>query len=155
VDATPASPGATGSAGGDSNGGDRADPGAADGIVGWTVGGLVVGGIGIVGLGVGAVFAGIASSKNSDSNEADGATNEAPCDSNDYCSPDGLALRSEAIDAATASTVLFVAGGVLTAGGLLMVIFAPGGDEPAESAAAVPQWQVGLGPGHVALKGKF
>ena len=75
--------------------------------------GFVVGGAGIVGLGLGAVFGLRASGKKDDAN-CDATTSE--------CDPGALA---DARSAATVSTVGFIAGGVLLAGGLGLVLFAP------------------------------
>jgi hypothetical protein len=75
--------------------------------VGW-----VVGGVGVAGLIVGAVAGGIAVSDQSGAHCTD-----------DKC----LGSLSGAKSAATASTVGFVAGGVLVAGGVGLILFAPHG----------------------------
>jgi hypothetical protein len=84
--------------------------------------GLVVGAVGLVGLGVGTVFGVLAMSKNSSANDghcgsAFGGTNN--------CDATGLSLRSDAVKFGNVSTVAFIAGGVLAAGGLGLWLFAP------------------------------
>ena len=83
------------------------------------IGGLVIAGVGLVGVGLGTAFGLIASSKLSDSN----ADNH--CDAQNSCDPTGLGLRSDAQSAATLSTVGFIAGAVLIAGGITMFVLAP------------------------------
>jgi serine/threonine-protein kinase len=78
--------------------------------------GLAAAGVGLVGVGLGAYFGLKASSKQDDS---------APHCSGNFCDPEGRSLRGDAIDAGNASTVLFVAGGVLVAGGLTLFFLAP------------------------------
>lgn len=97
------------------------------GVNGLLIAGLVVGGVGLVGLGVGAAFGAIAKSKNDESLQPGG------CDP-DYtnCSPDGLAANEDALSAATGSTVAFIAGGVLAAAGITLVIVSlTSSEEPA------------------------
>jgi hypothetical protein len=86
--------------------------------------GFVAGGIGVAGLIVGAAFGLSAISKNNASN-ADGHCDASGCD------PTGTSLRNTALGDATASTVAFVAGGVLTAAGLVVVLVAPSAKRPA------------------------
>ena len=90
------------------------DPG-----VPFRIGGLVVAGVGLVGVGLGAAFGVIASSNLSDSNAGN------HCDTQNTCDPTGLGLRSDAQSAATISTVGFIAGAVLVAGGITMFVLAP------------------------------
>jgi hypothetical protein len=86
----------------------------------WRTIGWIAGGVGLAGLGVGAVFGGIA--------VADKGA--AHC-VNNVCDPGTLdGMKS----AATASTVGFVAGGVLLAGGAALVLFAPHGDGASSAA---------------------
>ena len=68
-----------------------------------------VGGLALVG---GAVAGGVAKGKLDESEEH--------CDEQGFCDPDGLALNGEARDAANASTGLFIAGGVLAVGGVVL-----------------------------------
>jgi hypothetical protein len=78
---------------------------------GQRIAGAALGGAGVVGIAVGAAFGAIALGKNSQSN-ADGH-----CHDGNVCDSTGFALRHDARSAGTASTVGWVAGGVLLAGG--------------------------------------
>lgn len=75
-------------------------------------------GLGVVGLGVGTVFGFLAKSKLDSSNNG-------PCDSNDRCTQPGLSDRKDAETFATVSTIGFIAGGVLAAGGVVLFLTAP------------------------------
>jgi len=101
--------------------------------------------VGIVGLGLGAVFGLVASGKKSD----------ARCDSSNLCD-DGSALDS-ARSAATVSTIGFIAGGVLLAAGVGIVLFSP--SNKASPAPAVGTLRVtpalGAGSGGVVLGSSF
>jgi hypothetical protein len=89
-----------------------ADSGASSGFPMRTVG-WVAGGAGVVGLGLGAVFGLVAMGDKSGAN----------CDANNVCHTAG-SLES-AKSAATVSTVGFVVGGVLLAGGAALVLLGP------------------------------
>jgi hypothetical protein len=107
--------------------------------------GLIAGGVGLVGIGVGTVFALRASSKNDDSN-ANGHCDATGCDAQ------GKASRNDALDAATVSTITFIAGSALLAGGVALFLFAPtsGG-----SAARLRATQVAVGPGDIVVRGTW
>ena len=101
-----------------------ADPGK-----GQRTAGLVVGGVGVVGLVAGAIFAGVASSKWASSKgycSTDPVTKQpsATC-----ATGDNLKNARDAHDAASTfaavSTVGFIAGGVLAAGGVVLYLTAP------------------------------
>jgi hypothetical protein len=86
------------------------------------IGGVVIG-LGVVGLGLGAYFGIQALTKNNDSNQSGGG-----CDFGgvpDMCNANGTALRNDALSAAKGSTIAFVAGGVLAAAGIVVVLTAP------------------------------
>lgn len=83
------------------------------------IAGGAIGGVGLVGIVVGSVFGVIASSKLSESNDAN------HCDAQNTCDSTGLALRSQAKDAATISTIMFIAGGVALAAGITLFVLAP------------------------------
>jgi hypothetical protein len=124
--------------------GDGTSPAAADrgtSSISWgplkTVG-VVAGGVGIVGLGIGTAFGLIAASDKSKAN----------CDSNGYCSAGSL---SDAHSHANVSTAGFVAGGVLLAAGVALVIFGPRG--AAGSVQVAPA--VAAGSGGVIVGGSF
>jgi hypothetical protein len=107
--------------------------------------GLVVGAVGIVGLGVGTVFGVMAISKNSSANSdhcgtAFGGTNN--------CDPTGISLRSDAVKFGNVSTISFIAGGVLAAGGVGLWLFAP-----STSVQAGPT--VGNGGAGLTVRGTF
>ncbi len=101
--------------------------------------GLVVGGVGIVGVAVGTVFGLQASSKWDDA--------KSKC--NDYpyeCGPDGVDLADEAKSSATVSTIGFIAGGVLIAGGAALFFTAGSGEKSVA---------IGVGPGSLRIRGRF
>ncbi len=75
-------------------------------------------GVGVVGLGVGPVFGFLAKSKLD-------ASNNGPCDSTNHCTQEGLDDRKSAESMATVSTIGFIAGGVLAAGGVVLFLTAP------------------------------
>jgi hypothetical protein len=106
-------------------GGQPQTPGADTGGGGipWRTVGWITGGVGAAGVVLGAVFGIVAM----------GDKNGAHCDASGACDPGPL---SSANSAATISTVGFVAGGVLLAGGAALVIFGPSGDAPASAAPA-------------------
>lgn len=79
--------------------------------------GLVAGGAGIVGLGVGAFFGLKAKSTYNDA--------LAQCNGSRQCDARGIELGSDATSQATISTIGFVAGGVLLAGGAVLYLTAP------------------------------
>lgn len=78
-------------------------------------------GAGVVGLGLGSVFGLQALSKNSDSNASGHCAN-------DVCDGPGKQSRDDARSAGTLSTIGFVAGGVLLAGGAVLWFTAPSGE---------------------------
>jgi hypothetical protein len=69
-------------------------------------------GAGVVGLGLGAIFGMTAIAKKNDAN----------CDGNGFCDS---GPRADAIDAARVSTIAFVAGAVLGAGGVALILLSP------------------------------
>jgi hypothetical protein len=94
--------------------------------------GLVTAGAGIVGLGIGSVFGAMAISDKGN----------ARCDANGTCASGSL---NNAYNHATASTVGFVAGGVLLATGVGVVLFAPSGSKASvEVAPAVSERNCGV-----------
>ena len=107
----PAPPGASPSAPPD------ATPAAGGGGIPWRTVGWITGGVGVAGLALGTVFGVMAMSDK----------NGAHCDASGACDPGKL---SDANSAATISTVGFIAGGVLLAGGAALVLFGPSGNAP-------------------------
>jgi hypothetical protein len=120
-----------------------APPAASHGSAQRTIG-LVTGGLGLAGLIVGTTFGVIAGSDNKD------AKTDCPTDST--CNPQGFASTQSALHAATASTVAFVAGGALTAAGLVLYLTAPS-ESPRSSGRLGVSPIVGAGAGGLALHG--
>jgi hypothetical protein len=100
--------------------------------------GLVTAGAGIVGIGIGTVFGLVATSDKS----------SAHCDSNGYCDAGPL---HEARNHADASTAGLVAGGVLLAAGVTLVLVAPSGSKSSVQVAPV----VGDRTGGLVFRGVF
>jgi hypothetical protein len=110
-------------------------PVAAHGAFPWRTVGLVAAGAGIVTLGVGTYFGIEAKSKNDQSNNSG-------CNG-DSCTGTAAQTRRDAISAGNTSTVLFVAGGVLAAGGIVLWLVAPS----SEGSSGVSVTPVALGAG--------
>ncbi|NUP12594.1 MAG: hypothetical protein HOW73_41650 [Polyangiaceae bacterium] len=85
--------------------------------------GFIVGGVGVAALAAGGALGGLALSKSSE------AEDECP---RGFCSATGNELVAESGTFADVATGLFIGGGVLAAGGILMVILAPKGDDAQE-----------------------
>lgn len=77
--------------------------------------GYILGGAGIVGIGVGSTFGVFALSKKT--------KYENRCEAG--CTEEGAKLSEEAVNAARVSTIGFIAGGVLLAGGIVLVVTSP------------------------------
>jgi hypothetical protein len=131
---SPSPPGASHDA---APGGPPQSGGSALKTVGW-----IVAGVGVAGLVTGGIFAAITASKGNDA--------DAICPSGKGCSPDEIsrydATYSDAQSAATVSRVAFVAGGVLIAGGIAMVLLAPS----SRAGGASSTMRVGAAPGKAA-----
>lgn len=115
------------------------DHGSATRVAGWI--GI---GIGIVGLGAGAFFAVRATGKDSDAS--------GHCDARG-CDDEGVRLGREAKDAGNVATICFVAGGLVTAAGVGLLIFAPSPSAKAGAARVAP-WLSANGGG-VGASGSF
>ncbi len=109
------------------------------------IAGIVIGGVGIVGLGGGIGAGLLAMSRKSASNAGGDCVA-----STDVCTPAGTKLRASAINAATASTILFAAGGAAFVAGGVMLLTAPSGRK-----APAPATGLVLGPGSVSLVGRL
>jgi hypothetical protein len=107
----------------------------------WRTIGFVAGGAGIVALGVGAAFG----------FKAIGDKNAAQCDASNACDPGPL---SSARSDSTISTVGFVAGGVLLAGGAALVLLAPSG-RPTDASSVRVAPAVGARDAGLLLSGSF
>jgi hypothetical protein len=101
---------------------------------------LVSGGLGVVGLAIGAGFGIDASSKKS---QYEGQMTDG------HCNNQGCATTStNAMNSANASTVAFVAGGVLAAAGVVLWVTAPGNNSKEGSVAVMPMVNAqGIGAG--------
>ncbi len=107
--------------------------------------GIAVGGVGVAALAVGGVLGGLAMGKSSE------ATDACP---DGRCSAEGNTLAKDAGTFADAATGLFIGGGVLAAGGILMIALAPWDDDakPAEGAdTARLRLRPAAGPGDIGL----
>jgi hypothetical protein len=95
--------------------------------------------VGVAGLAVGGIFAGLAASSY--------GTAQKECPSHTGCSSQAMSDRSSATTLGAVSTVGFIAGGVLLAGGLTLFLTAPKNVTPAVG--------LQLMPGGLALTGGF
>ena len=106
------------------------------------VAGIVVMGVGVVGLGIGTVFGLRTSSKWTEA--------MTHCTGID-CDRTGVQLAAEAKNSGTVSTIAFIAGGALLAGGAALFFTAP--KAPSKTGSRVPKVDVGLGS--VMVRGTF
>jgi hypothetical protein len=92
------------------------------------VGGSVLA-LGIIGVGLGTYFGIRALLDNNESKAPSSSTTTSSpppnCDASNHCNSMGTELRNDALSAAKGSTIAFVVGGVLTAGGLVVILTAP------------------------------
>ena len=109
--------------------------------------GLVTGAVGLVAIGIGSYFGLQAISKNSDSNTK-GCTG-------DVCTGAGTTARKDAVSAGNTSTVLFVVGGLLTAGGIILFIAGGSSSTADTKPAAALAPAVGPGAAGATLSGRF
>jgi hypothetical protein len=105
--------------------------------------GIAVGSVGVAGLIVGGVMGGLAMGEQSDAEEL--------CP-NGRCSAEGNDARTSAGTFADVSTAAFIAGGVLAAAGVVIIIVAPKGDSREQPAATAA---LQLGPGSIGIVGGF
>ncbi len=101
-------------------------------------------GVGVAALGVGAVLGVMALDKNAESNDGF-------CLANNHCNQTGYDLRKDALTYATGSTISLIAGGVLTAGGLTLLLVSPSRANT-ETTGGV---SVNVGLGYVGVRGAF
>lgn len=134
VEPATATPVAQPATGGETPGAPETDRGGGFGAQ--RVLGLVLGGAGVIGLGVGTFFGLRSMSKKADANEY--------CDGSECSDERGVALRDEALSAGNVSTIGFVAGGVLVAGGVVLYLTAPDSPKRAGLAPAVAPGFAGL-----------
>lgn len=105
--------------------------------------GIAVGSVGVAGLVVGGVMGGLAMGQQSDAEEG--------CP-NGRCSAEGNDARTSAGTFADVSTAMFIAGGVLAAAGVVIIIVAPKGDRDEKPAATA---SLKLGAGSFSIVGGF
>lgn len=91
---------------------EEADDGSASTAL--LVSGIAVGALGLAGVAVGSAFGIMAR----DSRDA----SLMRCRTETFCSAEGVTLRDDAQDEATVSTITFIVGGVLAAGGITLVV---------------------------------
>jgi len=105
-----------------------------------------------VGLGAGAVLGGLALGRRASSDEGN------HCDARNTCDATGLALRREAVGLGNGSTVAFVAGTAVLAGGVVLLLTAPAPAseaKPARGSSARPRAraQIAVTPGGLRFEG--
>jgi hypothetical protein len=107
--------------------------------------GYIATGAGAIGLLAGAAFGLTAISAKGD--------RDARCDANNLCDQEGLDKDKDARNAATVSTIGFIAGGVLTAGGLFLIFTSPKAPKAAPPPTA--QAKIGVAGTSVFIGGRF
>jgi hypothetical protein len=108
--------------------------------------GLLTAGVGLVGIGIGTFFGVQSMGKNSDAKQE--------CDAAG-CSPAGVTLRNDAISAGNVSTISFIAGGVLFAGGVTLYLTAPRRPDTAALRGSPASVRVAVAPQGVFAAGTF
>jgi tetratricopeptide (TPR) repeat protein len=100
----------------------------------------VIAGVGAAGLAVGGALGGVALAKNSDAESA-------------AVQADAFALRSDAEDLALGSTIAFIAGGAVLAGGFIWgIVDLTSGKDPSSKEPAAALW---VGPARVGFSAAF
>lgn len=110
--------------------------------------GIAVTTLGALGLGAGGLLAGLAVGKKSASNEA------GHCDPQNTCDEVGLDLRHQAVGLGNGATAALVAGGVLAAGGVMLLITAPSRAHEPEKTAKF-RWDIAVSPARVGVQGAW
>jgi serine/threonine-protein kinase len=105
--------------------------------------GIIVAGLGVGGLGAGTWFGLQAADKNEEAGTH--------CRNGTECDAEGIVLDKEGRQAATISTISFIAGGALVAGGVLLFLTAPSGREQPVALGARPIY----GGGAFTFGGRF
>jgi hypothetical protein len=111
--------------------------------------GIALVGLGLAGGAVGAALGSVALAKQAESNRG-------PCDpASDVCSPAGLALRSDALTAASGSTVAFVAAGALFAAGMVLVLWPTSQEHGSARSSGLPGTALIVHPNSLSLEGRW
>jgi hypothetical protein len=113
--------------------------------------GYAAAGLGLVGFGLAVAFGLHANSKYDESTGDPGGSG---CDANNFCGAQGKQARADAQSAGTLATVGFVAGGVLLATGIALVVLAPS-RASSNSITARLAPMVGAGAGGMTMGGTF
>lgn len=104
-------------------------------------------GVGAASLITSGILSGVAVSKKN-------ASNDGPCDNTNHCNEVGLDLRAQALTLANGATATFVIGGVLAAGGVILLSTAPK-EKTDERRRTGIWWMVEAGPTSVGLRGTW
>ncbi|WP_394846803.1 hypothetical protein LZC95_04980 [Pendulispora brunnea] len=113
------------------------------------IAGAVTAGVGAIGLGVGVVSAMVAKSKHNDATDKGCSGSTCPNDA-------AASTERDAATMANVSTVGFIAGGVLVAGGVALFLFAPkGASSPKKTGVVVTPSVDPRGAGGVVVSGRF
>jgi hypothetical protein len=128
---------------------DAFKPGDSRTVSPWKVAGVVVGGTGVLSVAVGAIFGILASSSWSEAKSLCGG-NPGACTDTKTAGP----YQSTAETEGTVSTITFIAGGALIAGGLVM-FFASGSHSGNSSSGAVVTPTLGPGLAGLSVVGRF
>ncbi len=113
---------------------------------GWRTAGFVTGGVGVASIVAGSVLGGLALAKANDVHSM--------CPANRCPSQAGVSEQSTAGTLADASTATFIAGGVLAAAGVLMVLLSPPPRKEGRAPGA-STWKPVLAPGYAGMAGAF
>ena len=104
--------------------------------------------VGAAGLGVSGLLAGLAVGKKNASNEA------GHCDAQNTCDETGLDLRRQAVGLGNGATAALVVGGVLAAGGVVLLVTAPSSKGGPEKTGRV-RWGIEVSPTRVGVQGAW
>lgn len=112
------------------------------------VGGVVAIGVGLVGGGIGATLGGLSISKNNESNDGH-------CDAQNRCDQTGFDLRKDAQSLQLGGLIAGVAGAVILAGGVTMVVASSPSRKRNTGGHFAPQAQLFIGPTTLGLRGTW
>lgn len=107
--------------------------------------GIAATSVGVVGLGVGTALGFSAKS----------SADDADCDDQNVCSQAGVDDRDSAVATGNVATIVFIAGGVFTVGGLVLWLTAPSPEATSDAASSGPSLGLAPQPGGASLVGRF